>query len=94
MAENHETNDQATAVAVDLNTRVSLLEKDNMILRELLWLRHGCSIINLYGDDGEMQCNKCGIDFKRDKPESIKQRFYDLNKPAIIEYLKRTGQAG
>jgi hypothetical protein len=41
-----------------------------------------------------MQCNKCGIDFKRDKPESIKQRFYDLNKPAIIEYLKRTGQAG
>lgn len=33
-------------------------------LRELLWLRHGHDA--LYGDDGERQCPRCGVDFKRD----------------------------
>jgi hypothetical protein len=47
-------------------------------LRQLLWLRHGCSITHLYGDDGEMQCSTCLIDFKRDSPEKIKQRFVQL----------------
>lgn len=40
-------------------------------LRELLWLRHGCEITSLYGDDGEMQCSKCLIDFKRNSIEDI-----------------------
>lgn len=44
-------------------------------LRELLWLRHGCDLGRLYGDDGEMQCNKCMIDFKRDDPLDIQKRF-------------------
>ncbi len=39
-------------------------------LRKLLWLHHGCK--NLYGDDGELQCAKCGLDFKRDQIETIK----------------------
>ncbi len=47
----------------------------NKDLRQLLWLRHGCNITSLYGDDGEMQCNKYLIDFKRDTPGSIKKRF-------------------
>ncbi len=34
-------------------------------LRVELWLGHGCSIATLYGDDGEMQCNACRVDFKR-----------------------------
>jgi hypothetical protein len=34
-----------------------------MRFRESLWLGHGCDA--LYGDDGEMQCPRCGIDFKR-----------------------------
>jgi hypothetical protein len=36
-------------------------------LRRHLWLNHGCNkgTENLYGDDGEMQCHKCGSDFFR-----------------------------
>jgi hypothetical protein len=32
--------------------------------RERLWRNHGCRFSSLYGDDGEMQCNECGLDFK------------------------------
>jgi len=42
-------------------------------IRKLLWIRHGCSVGSLYGDDGEMQCNTCGIDFKRMAPEKIEE---------------------
>lgn len=30
-----------------------------------LWINHGCEIGTLYGDDGEMQCSSCIVDFKR-----------------------------
>ena len=38
-----------------------------------LWLEHGCPKSTLYGDDGEMQCNRltCMIDFKRAPLEEI-----------------------
>lgn len=41
---------------------------DEPIVREFLWLNHGCSIVSLYGDDGEMQCSNGPhrpLDFKR-----------------------------
>ena len=60
-----------------------------VMLRELLWIRHGCELLNLYGDDGEMQCHKCGIDFKRDTPEQIKNRFIEINKPHIDQWFKK-----
>lgn len=44
-------------------------------IRKLLWLRHGCPIGALYGDDGEMSCGACGIDFLRWSAEQIEQRF-------------------
>ena len=51
---------------------------ENTALRKLLWLQHGCSVMALYGDDGEMQC--CGtdkhcIDFKRHSPEDIEYQL-------------------
>ena len=52
-----------------------MTDKQEMILRELLWLKHGHSIWELYGDDGEMQCHNCMLDFKRDSVERIKERF-------------------
>ena len=64
-----------------------------VMLRELLWIRHGCELFTLYGDDGEMQCHKCGIDFKRDTPEQIKNRFIDINKPHIVEFFKKLNLA-
>jgi len=53
------------------------LEADNYVLRWLLWLRHGCNGASLYGDDGEMQCNTCMIDFKRDDPLDIEQKWIE-----------------
>ena len=64
------------------------LLKDTMILRKLLWLRHGCSFFDLYRDDGEMQCCKCFIDFKRDSVELIKRKFMHINQVVLSEYLK------
>ena len=51
--------------------------KEINLFRLLLWLNHGCDFSNLYGDDGEMQCNKCIIDFKRSKPEDILEKWYE-----------------
>ena len=52
--------------------------EENKKLRELLWIRHGCSFASLYGDDGEMQCGNCLIDFKRDPVENILQVFQKI----------------
>lgn len=52
---------------------------DEQIARRLLWLRHGCSISMLYGDDGEMQCGRCIIDFKRNSMADIEARFQRIN---------------
>ncbi len=55
---------------------------DEMKLRELLWLNHGCGL-GLYGDDGEMQCNNMKnhypIDFKRDSPQLIERKLMERN---------------
>lgn len=53
------------------------MTKDEKKLRKLLWLNHGCSL-GLYGDDGEMQCNKCLIDFKRDSVERIEKQLFKM----------------
>lgn len=45
---------------------------DEMLeLRRGWWLSHGCSGVALYGDDGEMQCHDCRIDFRRYAPREI-----------------------
>jgi len=59
-----------------MDEKISALEKENRKLRELLWLNHSCT--ELYGDDREMQCNKCAIDFKRDSAEKISRRFAEI----------------
>ncbi len=61
---------------------------ENQILRKLLWLRHGCSAHALYGDDGEMQCHTCGIDFKRARAEYIERRFIEINDPKMIQAFR------
>ena len=47
------------------------LQIENKEFRRLLWLKHGCDSNNLYGDDGELQCHECGVDFKRFSIEDI-----------------------
>lgn len=51
--------------------------REELELRKLLWLRHGCS--GLYGDDGEMQCSACLIDFKRMSAREIGDRWRTIN---------------
>jgi hypothetical protein len=54
---------------------------DERLLRQLLWLNHGCGFDGIYGDDGEMQCNNIPvhypIDFKRDNPKLIERKLME-----------------
>lgn len=59
--------------------------KNEMILRKLLWLHHGCPFRALYGDDGEMQCSWCQIDFKRLPAEAIERRFKEIGVNTLQE---------
>ena len=57
--------------------------KNEEILRELLFMEHHCDA--KYGDDGEMQCGKCMIDFRRDSAEEIKRKIAARN----LERMKK-----
>lgn len=64
--------------------------RTELMLRTLLWLRHGCHISDLYYDDGELQCHKCNIDFKRDSVEQMENQFYknSMKEISIEEIIK------
>ena len=47
------------------------LVRDDLTLRRMLWLAHGC--LGLYGDDGEMHCGACLLDFKREPVSKIER---------------------
>lgn len=64
---------------------MATLEEENKILREYLWLNHGCSYPALYGDDGNMQCLKCMLDFKKDTIETIQDKFAQKQ----VEFLEK-----
>ena len=58
-------------------------DTDEAKTRELLWLGHGHDA--LYGDDGEMQCGVCKLDYKRDPlPAVVSQALQVLTK-AILD---------
>lgn len=62
---------------------------DHLIWRRLLWLRHGCPREYLYGDDGEMQCANCVIDFRRALVQEIEAIYASCDLEA---YARATGQ--
>lgn len=49
-----------------------------MRLRVRLWASHGHD--GLYGDDGELQCSRCGLDFKRADFEDILNRLDEVDR--------------
>lgn len=61
-------------------------EGDMRALRVLLWREHGCQ--GKYGDDGELQCSRCMIDFKRDSIEQIEERLTRRNLECYREAIK------
>lgn len=71
----YEAEHGAVKSVADAIERLYAKKMDESKLRELLWLRHGCPITMLYGDDGNMQCSKCGIDFLHDSVASIESHL-------------------
>lgn len=70
-----------------LRGEVRELRAENTELRELLWIRHGCPTIALYGDDGERQCSKCLLDFKRLPVKEITERWLTVSQRALSAAL-------
>jgi hypothetical protein len=53
---------------------------ENLILRKEYWMLH-CNMVGhdlsaLYGDDGELQCSSCDLDFKRDDIYEIVHKLF------------------
>lgn len=71
---------------MDKNKKVTVGE-EIAILRELLWSAHSCSPQYQYGDDGEMQCQACVLDFKRDSVKVIEHRFSEMAKQNFTRAL-------
>ncbi len=42
-----------------------LADVEEQSIRHFLWNNHGCKLMARYGDDGEMSCGMCALDFKR-----------------------------
>lgn len=63
------------------------ISEDEMMLRKMIWLNHGCGMTHLYGDDGEMQCAMCLIDFKRDTVVSIHNTFEKISVAKMRKHL-------
>lgn len=59
------TREHPEAMARDAES-IAHQRDENRDLRRLLFLFHGHSGPDLYGDDGEMQCKRCGLDYRRD----------------------------
>jgi hypothetical protein len=75
----------------ELYKKYKELEKENLKLRELLWLNHNPDHVNgLYGDDGELQCSACMIDFKRMSVSDIIKKLTEnnLKDPKFLKYLQ------
>lgn len=54
------------------------MTSDERLLRQMLWLRHGCPSSALYGDDGKMDCNACMLDFVNNTPTHIHDKLWEL----------------
>jgi transcription elongation factor Elf1 len=72
-----------------LRSKIEELEKSERLFRYMLWLRHQVEHSSiLYGDDSEMQCSACMIDFKRDTAEHISEVFQAQGVQKLKEYLE------
>jgi hypothetical protein len=58
--------------------------------RRVMALRHGCNQSALYGDDGELQCKECGVDFARMEPNEIDSRWMMLGRKRLQSLLLRS----
>ena len=64
----------------DLRQAVKVEEQ----LRYLLWANHPCPDGSRYGDDGELQCSYCMLDFKRAPVAKIAERFVEFKLKKLL----------
>ena len=69
---------------------IMALQSDNRKLRYLLAIQHDGPKHMIYGDDGELQCSACWIDFRRDTVADIERKLYE----AGMRELERMVAAG
>lgn len=85
----------ATVLVSGLDELLAQLDAErarSSVLRKLLWLRHSSEHFGvLYGDDGEMQCPACMLDFKRDEPTDIEKRWVERSLQALADAALKEG---
>lgn len=79
-----------TSTAQGPDDEIAQLRSDNRKLRYLLARQHDSVKHMIYGDDGELQCNVCWIDFRRDPVVEIERKLYE----AGMRELQRMVDAG
>ncbi len=62
---------ELTIIQSILLARADEAKKQEANICKQLWFNHGCDNRAMYGDDGEMQCGNCVMDFKRQPLEEI-----------------------
>ena len=77
---------------VPFATELSVLAKEILTLRSMLWLNHGHK--GMYGDDGEMQCGECTMeygfwDWKRTDISEIQSKIQAANLKKLAEQGER-----
>ena len=66
------------------------MSNDEYALRQMIWMSHGeVGKHFLYGDDGELNCNTCFLDFKRLTVMSIYNALHDQSMKKVIEDYKK-----
>lgn len=58
-------------------SQIVALQADNRKLRYLLARQHESATHRIYGDDGELQCGACWIDFRLDTVADIERKLYE-----------------
>ena len=66
-----------TSTAQSPDDEIAQLRSDNRKLRYLLARQHGSATHRIYGDDGELQCSACWIDFRLDTVADIERKIYE-----------------
>ncbi len=82
-----------TIAEISFKAGQNTMEADNKTLRKLLWLHHGCPVIGLYGDDGEMQCaqsSKHIIDFRRMPVAQIEYWLMNEEGRAFVDHIRQS----
>lgn len=85
------------AIHAYITQAVEAEREDTLLLRREWWLTHCIASNHVpYGDDGEMDCNTCMIDFRREPVREIIRRLHNraLEQLALAQQSPPSTPAG